>query len=85
MLGNALIILCGKLQFRYERAEKHFEEALKLVRSIDDSIAEKWEPLLNNLGHVSRKRGKFFEALDYHQQVRKICLSGFCLSLLSFF
>ncbi|XP_034233878.1 cell division cycle protein 16 homolog isoform X2 [Thrips palmi] len=52
----------------YERAEKHFEDALKLVRSIDDSVAEKWEPLLNNLGHVSRKRGKFSEALDYHQQ-----------------
>ncbi|KAJ1520995.1 hypothetical protein ONE63_004065 [Megalurothrips usitatus] len=52
----------------YDRAEKHFEEALKLVRSIDDSVAEKWEPLLNNLGHVSRKRCKFAEALDYHQQ-----------------
>lgn len=57
---------------RYERAEKHFEEALKLVRSIDDSVAEKWEPLLNNLGHVSRKLCKFSEALDYHQQVRNI-------------
>lgn len=56
---------------RYERAEKHFEDALKLVRSIDDSVAEKWEPLLNNLGHVSRKRGKFLQALDYHQQVGK--------------
>ncbi|KAE8749359.1 hypothetical protein FOCC_FOCC003873 [Frankliniella occidentalis] len=52
----------------YERAEKHFEDALKLVRSIDDSVAEKWEPLLNNLGHVSRKRCKFQMALEYHQQ-----------------
>ena len=66
-------IICNQNSFscvvRYERAEKHFEEALKLVRSIDDSVAEKWEPLLNNLGHVSRKRGKFLQALDFHQQV----------------
>uniref|UniRef100_A0A2K5DPI1 Cell division cycle 16 n=1 Tax=Aotus nancymaae TaxID=37293 RepID=A0A2K5DPI1_AOTNA len=29
---------------------------------------DKWEPLLNNLGHVCRKLKKYAEALDYHRQ-----------------
>ncbi|GLG97739.1 Cell division cycle protein 16, partial [Gryllus bimaculatus] len=53
----------------YTGAERHFQEALSRVRSINESmIAEKWEPLLNNLGHTCRKLQKFEEALDFHQQ-----------------
>jgi anaphase-promoting complex subunit 6 len=31
-------------------------------------MSVKWEPLLNNLGHVSRKLCKYDDALSYHQQ-----------------
>lgn len=30
----------------------------------------KWEPLLNNLGHVCRHLGNFEQAIDYHEQAR---------------
>lgn len=29
-------------------------------------MSAKWEPLINNLAHVSRKLGKLKEALEYH-------------------
>ncbi|RZF38992.1 hypothetical protein LSTR_LSTR003735 [Laodelphax striatellus] len=56
---------------RYNEAEKLFESALAKVRVIYESkkvIAEKWEPLLNNLGHTYRKLHKYEEALDFHKQ-----------------
>lgn len=31
-------------------------------------MSDKWESLLNNLGHVSRKLGHHDDALDYHKQ-----------------
>lgn len=31
-------------------------------------LPEKWEPLLNNLGHTLRKMRKYEESLDYHRQ-----------------
>lgn len=53
----------------FETAERHFTNALNRIRTIDNNVvAEKWEPLLNNLGHVCRKLGRFPEALEYHQQ-----------------
>ena len=43
--------------------------ALKLVQLVKKStVSSKWEPLLNNLGHTSRKLGKFKDALRFHQQ-----------------
>lgn len=36
-------------------------------------MAEKWEPLLNNLGHVCRKLKKYKEALNYHRQSLVLC------------
>jgi len=30
-------------------------------------LSAKWEPLLNNLGHASRKLGDYDAALDYHK------------------
>ncbi|XP_039276969.1 cell division cycle protein 16 homolog [Nilaparvata lugens] len=56
---------------RYHEAESLFKSALDKVLDISDhkkKIAEKWEPLLNNLGHTSRKLHKYSEALGYHQQ-----------------
>uniref|UniRef100_A0A1B6LCT4 Cell division cycle protein 16 homolog n=1 Tax=Graphocephala atropunctata TaxID=36148 RepID=A0A1B6LCT4_9HEMI len=53
----------------YNMAEKHFLTALSYVHEINQSIiAEKWEPLLNNLGHTCRKLKKYDESLRYHQQ-----------------
>ena len=36
----------------------------------DVILPNKWEALLNNLGHTCRKMKKYEEALDYHQQVK---------------
>nr|CAD7589771.1 unnamed protein product [Timema genevievae] len=53
----------------YEEAERHFEDALKKVQTINEPVlAEKWEALLNNLGHTCRKLHKYPKALDYHRQ-----------------
>lgn len=53
----------------YSLAEQHFIDAMAKVRLINETIiADKWEPLLNNLGHVCRKLKKYEEALQFHQQ-----------------
>ncbi|KAG8274601.1 anaphase promoting complex subunit cdc16, partial [Homalodisca vitripennis] len=53
----------------YNMAEKFFLTALAHVHEINEVIiAEKWEPLLNNLGHTCRKLNKYDDALRYHQQ-----------------
>lgn len=50
-------------------AEKFFREALHKVQVTSGGIlSETWEPLLNNLAHACRKRGKYQEALRCHQQ-----------------
>lgn len=56
--------------FSYKAAEKHFKDALNRIRSNQDAtMVEKWEPLLNNLGHTCRKLKKYDESLEYHHQV----------------
>ena len=42
---------------RYERAEEYFLLALEKMNCTSEQsvMTEKWEPLLNNLGHVCRK------------------------------
>jgi len=57
----------------YERAEKYLSDALLRVESVSragasSGLAEKWESLLNNLGHTYRKLGRYSEALSFHQQ-----------------
>merc|ERR1712183_1158073 len=57
----------------YERAEKYLSDALLRVDSVSragvsSGLAEKWESLLNNLGHTYRKLGRYSEALSFHQQ-----------------
>jgi len=58
----------------YSTAERHFTTALKKIRSLRDSsgvstgLAEKWEALLNNLGHTYRKLGRYEESLNHHKQ-----------------
>nr|KAI8751246.1 putative cell division cycle protein 16 [Biomphalaria glabrata] len=67
----------GVLEFgnlKYEEAEKYFLEALNRIRSVSgEMLPDRWEPLLNNLGHVSRKLGKYEEALCYHSQADALC------------
>lgn len=54
----------------FKAAEKHFKDAYNRIKSSHDSyMVEKWEPLLNNLGHTYRKLKKYEESLQYHHQV----------------
>lgn len=42
---------------------------MEKIKAIGNEVTvDKWEPLLNNLGHVCRKLKKYAEALDYHRQ-----------------
>jgi len=53
----------------YEAAERHFSEALSRLQAIKEPVLpDKWEPLLNNLGHTYRKLQKYDKALEYHRQ-----------------
>ena len=57
----------------YERAEKYLSDALLRVESVSrsglsSSLSDKWESLLNNLGHTLRKLGRYQESISFHQQ-----------------
>ncbi|XP_042316285.1 cell division cycle protein 16 homolog [Sceloporus undulatus] len=53
----------------WKTAEKWFLDALEKIKAIGNEVTvDKWEPLLNNLGHVCRKLKKYEEALEYHRQ-----------------
>ena len=57
----------------YERAEKYLSDALLRVESVSrsglsSSLSDKWESLLNNLGHTHRKLGRYQESISFHQQ-----------------
>ncbi|MBN3295750.1 cell division cycle protein 16 homolog isoform X1 [Amia ocellicauda] len=50
-------------------AEKLFLDAMEKIKAIGSEVTvDKWEPLLNNLGHVCRKLKKYDQALEYHRQ-----------------
>uniref|UniRef100_A0A671NS56 Cell division cycle protein 16 homolog n=1 Tax=Sinocyclocheilus anshuiensis TaxID=1608454 RepID=A0A671NS56_9TELE len=53
----------------YKTAEKLFLDAMDKIKAIGNEVTvDKWEPLLNNLGHVCRKLKKYEQALEYHRQ-----------------
>jgi len=58
----------------YESAEMYFASALRRLIAVKNTsglsagLAEKWEPLLNNLGQTYRKLGRYDDALSYHKQ-----------------
>lgn len=53
------------------KAHQYFKEALSKVECVSQQImVEKWEPLLNNLGHTCRKLKRYDEALEYHRQAQ---------------
>uniref|UniRef100_A0A4W5MIU3 Cell division cycle 16 homolog (S. cerevisiae) n=1 Tax=Hucho hucho TaxID=62062 RepID=A0A4W5MIU3_9TELE len=53
----------------WKTAEKLFLDAMDKIKAIGNEVTvDKWEPLLNNLGHVCRKLKKYDKALEYHRQ-----------------
>lgn len=60
----------------WQLAERYFLQAVDLVSALTPAtgshnctfLDDTWEPLLNNLGHVSRKLRKFEQAVDFHQK-----------------
>ncbi|CAG0914121.1 unnamed protein product [Notodromas monacha] len=64
---HELGVVCYREQ-KYVQAEKYMRKALAQVDRSNRAtpFPEKWEPLLNNLGHVCRKLEKFEEAAQFH-------------------
>lgn len=56
----------------FEDAEEIFRSTLNMVNEMckknQESLSERWEPLLNNLGHCCRKNKKLAESLSFHTQ-----------------
>uniref|UniRef100_A0A3Q3GCC0 Cell division cycle 16 homolog (S. cerevisiae) n=1 Tax=Labrus bergylta TaxID=56723 RepID=A0A3Q3GCC0_9LABR len=53
----------------WKTAERLFLDAMEKIKAIGNEVTvDKWEPLLNNLGHVCRKLKKYDQALEYHRQ-----------------
>ncbi|KAG5672804.1 hypothetical protein PVAND_002896 [Polypedilum vanderplanki] len=56
----------------YEDAEEIFRTTLSMVTEMckqkNESLSDRWEPLLNNLGHCCRKNKKLTESLDFHMR-----------------
>ncbi|XP_077473136.1 cell division cycle protein 16 homolog [Stigmatopora argus] len=53
----------------WKMAERYFLDAMEKIKAIGNEVTvDKWEPLLNNLGHVCRKLKKYEQALEYHRQ-----------------
>jgi anaphase-promoting complex subunit 6 len=54
----------------YEDAEEIFRSTLGMVTEMckrnNESLSDRWEPLLNNLGHCCRKNKKLTESLNFH-------------------
>ncbi|XP_062587191.1 cell division cycle protein 16 homolog [Saccostrea cucullata] len=53
----------------WSTAERYFMDALRILENIgQEVIVEKWEPLLNNLGHTYRKLRNYEKSLEYHKR-----------------
>lgn len=54
----------------FEDAEEIFRTTLGMVTDIckknNEPLSDRWEPLLNNLGHCCRKNKKLSESLSFH-------------------
>lgn len=54
----------------FEDAEEIFRTTLGMVTEIckknNEPLSDRWEPLLNNLGHCCRKNKKLSESLSFH-------------------
>uniref|UniRef100_A0A4W5JM89 Cell division cycle 16 homolog (S. cerevisiae) n=1 Tax=Hucho hucho TaxID=62062 RepID=A0A4W5JM89_9TELE len=65
----AAYFTAAQLMKGWKSAEKLFLDAMDKIKAIGNEVTvDKWEPLLNNLGHVCRKLKKYDQALEYHRQ-----------------
>uniref|UniRef100_A0A4W5MK53 Cell division cycle 16 homolog (S. cerevisiae) n=1 Tax=Hucho hucho TaxID=62062 RepID=A0A4W5MK53_9TELE len=65
----AAYFTAAQLMKGWKTAEKLFLDAMDKIKAIGNEVTvDKWEPLLNNLGHVCRKLKKYDKALEYHRQ-----------------
>uniref|UniRef100_A0A4W4HB49 Cdc23 domain-containing protein n=1 Tax=Electrophorus electricus TaxID=8005 RepID=A0A4W4HB49_ELEEL len=65
----AAYFTAAQLMKGWKTAEKLFLDAMEKIKAIGNEVTvDKWEPLLNNLGHVCRKLKKYEQALEYHRQ-----------------
>lgn len=66
----------------YEAARTLFERALEIIQKPNHTaLPEKWEPLLNNLGHVYRKLKMLDKCIPFYQQA--LVLNPYCSSTLA--
>lgn len=85
---NALILheqgCIHYIKKEWAEAEECYTKALRLLCNESDesmdvcdllycSISDFWEPLINNLGHVKRKRGCYADAIKCHQRSLVLC------------
>jgi len=53
----------------YDLARSYFNDALNRIQTVEAEITQYiWEPLFNNLGHVSRKLKDYDLAIQYHER-----------------
>lgn len=62
----------------YKAALECFKDAERILRQVNslmsqnwtnsDRCKQKWEPLLNNIGHTLRQLGRYDEAIEYHNK-----------------
>uniref|UniRef100_A0A8D3DZ92 Cell division cycle 16 homolog (S. cerevisiae) n=1 Tax=Scophthalmus maximus TaxID=52904 RepID=A0A8D3DZ92_SCOMX len=65
----AAYFTAAQLMKGWKTAERLFLDAMEKIKAIGNEVTvDKWEPLLNNLGHVCRKLKKYNQALEYHRQ-----------------
>ena len=53
---------------------KHFTTAFDMLekKHLLAQFPEKWEPLVNNLGHTCRKLGQYDQAIHFHNQALRM-------------
>lgn len=74
---HELAIVCYQKK-EYESAMRHFASVHQLLsrKHLMAQFPDKWEPLLNNMGHVCRKLGRYEQAIAYHSQALRMCPSS---------
>jgi len=65
-----LFLTVHYLYYRVFKAERHFRSALKVLKYNQHSstLPNRYDTLLNNMGHVLRKLGKYPDAIEFHKK-----------------
>lgn len=57
----------------YEKSETYLLDCLNQIENMEDNVLlDIWEPLYNNLGHVSRKLKNYSQAITYHEHALRL-------------